>query len=52
MEGQAMWEVEFTDEFETWWEALAEGQQAAVDDRVVLLDDLYDEHLRTISDEL
>ncbi len=32
-----MWEVEFTDEFEAWWDGLDLGQQAAVAGRVELL---------------
>ena len=32
-----MWEVEFTDEFERWWESLSEDQQEAVTGRVLLL---------------
>ena len=32
------WEVEFTDEFETWWNTLAEAHQDAVAARVKLLE--------------
>lgn len=32
-----MWEVEFTHEFEDWWETLTVEQQEAIDDRVMLL---------------
>lgn len=32
-----MWEVEFTDEFESWWQGLDTDQQEALDDRVMLL---------------
>ena len=32
-----MWEVEYTDEFEEWWQGLTEAQQEALDDRVMLL---------------
>ena len=32
-----MWEVEYTDEFEDWWMSLAQAQQEALDDRVMLL---------------
>ena len=32
-----MWEVEYTDEFERWWDGLTEAQQEALDDRVMLL---------------
>ena len=32
-----MWEVEYTDEFEGWWESLSEDQQEALDDAVTLL---------------
>jgi hypothetical protein len=31
------WEVEFTDEFEQWWNALSESEQGKVDARVGLL---------------
>jgi hypothetical protein len=31
------WEVEFTDEFETWWHTLSESEQGKVDARVGLL---------------
>ena len=33
------WEVEFTDQFGTWWEALSEGQQEDLDARVSLLEE-------------
>ena len=58
------WEVEYTDEFKKWWQALAEGQQDDVAARVELLaddrfyeeyvpvaDDLYDEHLDELRQE-
>ena len=32
-----MWEVEFTDEFDAWWESLTENQQDAVNGRVLVL---------------
>ena len=32
-----MWQVEYTDEFETWWETLSEAEQDAVDYSVGLL---------------
>lgn len=32
-----VWEIEVTDEFEDWWDALSVDQQEAVSDRVVLL---------------
>lgn len=32
-----MWEVEFTNEFEDWWETWTPDQQEAIDDRVMLL---------------
>jgi len=32
-----VWEVEFTDEFEQWWNALSEAEQGKVDARVRLL---------------
>jgi hypothetical protein len=31
------WEVEFTDEFEAWWETLSEEEQEAIDAAVELL---------------
>ena len=31
------WEVEFTDEFEQWWNTLSESEQGKVDARVSLL---------------
>jgi hypothetical protein len=33
-----MWNVEYTDEFEEWWEALNEDEQDAVDRSVALLE--------------
>jgi hypothetical protein len=33
-----MWEVEFTDEFEAWWNTLDTGDQGAVDASVRLLE--------------
>lgn len=32
------WEVEFTDEFEAWWNTLSEGEQESVDVSVRLLE--------------
>jgi len=32
------WEVEYTDEFEKWWQSLIEKEQVAVDASVRLLD--------------
>lgn len=32
-----MWDVEYTDEFETWWMMLTQPQQEALDDRIMLL---------------
>lgn len=32
-----MWEVEYTHDFEHWWESLTIEQQEAIDDRVMLL---------------
>jgi hypothetical protein len=32
-----IWEVEFTDEFEVWWDDLAEGEQESVRASVMLL---------------
>jgi hypothetical protein len=32
-----VWEVEFTDEFEEWWNTLSEAEQGKVDARVMLL---------------
>ncbi len=31
------WEVEYTDEFESWWHSLSEGEQAEIDAKVDLL---------------
>jgi hypothetical protein len=51
------WEIEYTDQFERWWNDLTEEQQEALDDRIVLLaeagprlkrpivGDIYDIHL-------
>lgn len=33
-----MWEVEFTDEFEMWWETLDDDEQASVEASVSLLE--------------
>lgn len=33
------WEVEFTDEFERWWDALSEEEQDEVDAKVELLEE-------------
>ena len=33
-----MWEVEYTGEFETWWESLNETEQAVIDSSVRLLE--------------
>ncbi len=32
-----VWEVEFTDQFGTWWDQLTPHQQEALDERVMLL---------------
>jgi len=32
-----MWDVEYTDEFESWWMTLTQPQQEALDDRIMLL---------------
>ena len=37
MEWLAEWEVEYTDEFEEWWNSLTEEEQEDVDARVTLL---------------
>lgn len=31
------WEIEFTDEFEAWWEGLSEAEQESVRAKVILL---------------
>jgi hypothetical protein len=31
------WEIEYTDQFERWWDTLTEEQQDALDDRIILL---------------
>ncbi len=41
------WDVEYTDEFATWWKTLAE-----YDVFVPIADRLYDEHLKEIMVEL
>ena len=33
-----VWAVEFTDEFEQWWETLTEEAQEAVDAKVLMLE--------------
>ncbi len=33
------WEVEYTDEFEVWWEALDEAEQVSIDASVQLLEE-------------
>jgi len=35
-----MWEVEYTDEFEEWWESLTEGEQIDIDASVCLLEEI------------
>lgn len=37
MQSSGSWEVEFTDEFEAWWNSLSEGQQEDVRASVKLL---------------
>ena len=32
------WTVEYTDEFEQWWDTLSEGEQEAIDAKVYLLE--------------
>lgn len=32
-----MWDVEYTNEFESWWMTLTQAQQEALDDRIMLL---------------
>ncbi|MDR2946618.1 MAG: type II toxin-antitoxin system RelE/ParE family toxin [Candidatus Adiutrix sp.] len=34
----AAWEVEFTDEFEQWWDTLTQAAQEAVDAKVLMLE--------------
>ncbi|MCC6679478.1 MAG: type II toxin-antitoxin system RelE/ParE family toxin [Phycisphaeraceae bacterium] len=36
----SVWEIEFTDEFEAWWDTLTESQQEALDAGVRLLERL------------
>lgn len=31
------WDVEYTDEFEQWWESLSEGEQVDVNAKVIML---------------
>jgi hypothetical protein len=40
-----VWEVEYTDEFEAWWNTLSEDEQAEVNSKVELLE----EHGPTLS---
>lgn len=35
-----MWNIEYTDEFERWWDALDEDEQASVDASVRLLEEI------------
>ena len=35
-----MWQVEYTDEFEAWWETLSEAEQAVIDSGVRLIEQL------------
>lgn len=35
-----MWEVEYTDEFEEWWQSLSEEEQTDIDASVGLLEDI------------
>jgi hypothetical protein len=37
---QMAWEVEFTDEFEIWWDSLTESEQDSIDRTVLLLKQL------------
>jgi len=39
------WDVEYTNEFENWWNSLSEGEQKFIP----VADKLYDEHLKEIS---
>jgi hypothetical protein len=34
------WDIEFTDEFGTWWDSLSEGEQTSVDATIGLLIEL------------
>jgi hypothetical protein len=36
-----VWEVEYTDEFEAWWNTLSEDEQAEVNSKVELLEELW-----------
>ncbi|MCK5804787.1 MAG: type II toxin-antitoxin system RelE/ParE family toxin [Lentisphaeria bacterium] len=36
----AMWTIEYTDEFEIWWESLTPGEQVALDAAVRILEEL------------
>ena len=47
-----MWEVEFTDEFEQWWDSLTEAQQDAVKDRVGLLAEFGPDLGRPVVDQI
>lgn len=37
---ELVWEIEFTDEFEAWWNTLAESEQDSIDRTVYLLKQL------------
>jgi len=36
---EVAWKVEFTDEFETWWDSLSEGEQEEISAKVDLLEE-------------
>ena len=42
------WEVEYTDEFGTWWNSLNEAEQVI---HVPIADRLYDDNLKELEDE-
>jgi hypothetical protein len=46
------WSVEYTDEFEYWWESLDEDEQESwYDTYVPLADRIYDEHIQALKKE-
>lgn len=45
-----MWKVEYTDEFEQWWQSLSQQQQADLDASVQLLEDFGPQLSRPYTD--
>jgi hypothetical protein len=40
------WDVEFTDEFGSWWDVLSEDEQKSVNSYVILLEQFFPGFLR------